>query len=234
MIDVNKVVDLVKLRFYQEWLYSNHLYDEGESKAHEMLTEQTIKTCIDPLNLKKDCKILDLGCGPGYFLDLMRSRGYTNMKGVTLSNSDVELCRSKGHDVDEYDISFLPAHKGYEDEGTEFVFLRHALEHSPYPIISLIEYNRILVQGGKIFIEVPAPDCERRHEYNLNHYSILGHTQWAALLNRTGFDIDYFNTLDYTLTIQDPEHPNDEKYYTKAQEKSYCILATKNRPLDVK
>lgn len=229
LIDINTTLDLVKLKFYNEWLYTAHIYDEGDSQFHKELTTEVVKGYIDPLNLPKNATILDLGCGPGYFLDEMKSRGYTNVVGVTLSPGDIKLCEDKGHVIKKYDLSFLPQKDGYYDESVDFIFLRHALEHSPYPIFSLMEYNRVLKQGGKIYIEVPQPDCDRKHEMNLNHYSILGATQLAALLQRTGFNIEAFNNLEFDLQVrgQDGEPvPVKEKYY--------CIIATKARPLDIK
>lgn len=228
-IDINQTLDLIKLKFYNEWLYTAHIYDEGESPFHAQLTKQVVETYIDPLNLPKDAHILDLGCGPGYFLDAMKEREYTNLIGVTLSPGDIALCEGKGHTIKKYDLSFLPQKDGYYDESVDFIFLRHALEHSPYPIFSLMEYNRILKQGAKIYIEVPAPDCDRQHEYNLNHYSILGSNQLGALLQRCGFNIDQFNNLEFDLNM-----PNPEGEPTKMTEKYYCIVATKARPLDIK
>ena len=111
----------------------------------------------------------------------------------------------------------------------DFIFLRHTLEHSPYPIFTLMEYNRVLKQGGKIYIEVPAPDCERRHEYNLNHYSIFGANQLAALLLRAGFNVDLFNELKFDIQV-----PTGENEFKPVQEHFYCLLVTKQRPLDVK
>jgi SAM-dependent methyltransferase len=231
LIDINQTLDLIKLKFYNEWLYTAHIYDEGDSKFHEQLTKQVVETYVDPLELPKDAHILDLGCGPGYFLDEMKAREYTNVTGVTLSPGDVAICEGKGHTIKKYDLSFLPQKDGYYDESVDFIFLRHALEHSPYPIFSLMEYNRILKQGSKIYIEVPAPDCDRRHEYNLNHYSILGANQLGALLQRTGFNIDSFNNLEFDLNVPNPENPEET---TKATEKYFCIVATKARPLDIK
>lgn len=229
LIDINTTLDLVKLKFYNEWLYTAHIYDEGESPFHKQITGEVVKGYVDPLNLDKNALILDLGCGPGYFLDEMKSRGYTNLVGVTLSPGDVKICEDKGHKVQKYDLSFIPQKDGYYDESVDFIFLRHALEHSPYPIFSLMEYNRVLKQGGRIYIEVPAPDCDRKHEFNLNHYSILGQTQLAALLVRTGFNIEKFNNLEFDLTVPDGEGK------TKAvREKYYCIVAVKQRPLDIK
>jgi hypothetical protein len=92
-----------------------------------------------------------------------------------------------------------------------------------------MEYNRLLKQSAKIYIEVPAPDCDRQHEYNLNHYSILGQNQLAALITRCGFDIDVFNNLEFDI-----QGKNEKGEDFTAKEKFYCILATKQRPLDIK
>ena len=237
IIDINKTLDLVKIKFYNEWLYANHLYDEGDSAFHKTLTNQVVEKYFDPLNLPKDAVILDLGCGPGYFLDEMKIRNYSNVTGVTLSHGDIKLCKDKGHVIKQFDLSFLPQREGYYDESVDFIFLRHALEHSPYPIFSLIEYNRVLKQGGKMYIEVPAPDCERQHEFNLNHYSILGSMQLGALLIRTGFNIDIFNNLEFDLSAEDKTVLTDDQktgQIKKFSEKYFCIVVTKVKPLDIK
>jgi hypothetical protein len=80
-----------------------------------------------------------------------------------------------------------------------------------------------------MYIEVPAPDCERKHEWNLNHYSIMGSNQIIALLQRTGFDVNAFNGLDFDLSIPDQNGNNKS-----VKERFYCILVTKQRPLDIK
>lgn len=229
IIDVNTIFDVIKLKFYYEYIVNQHIYDEGDSEMHKTLTTQVVKEYIDPLNIPKNAKILDLGCGPGYFLDEMKNRGYTDLTGVTLSPEDVEICEKKGHTIKKYDLSFLPQKDGYYDESVDFIFLRHALEHSPYPIFSLMEYNRVLKQGGKMYIEVPAPDCERGHEFNLNHYSILGSNQLAALLIRTGFKIDTFNNYEFEMFV-----PVKDGEYKKIKEKFFLLVVTKDRPLDIK
>jgi len=229
LIDINSTLDLIKLKFYNEWLYTAHIYDEGDSDFHKQLTAEVVKSYIDPLQLQKDANILDLGCGPGYFLDEMKTRGYTNVTGVTLSPGDVSLCEGKGHNIRKYDLSFIPQKDGWYDESVDFIFLRHALEHSPYPIFSLMEYNRLLKQNAPLYIEVPAPDCERRHEWNLNHYSIFGEQQLAALLVRTGFTVELFNNIEFQLGL-----PQKDGQTKNVKEKFYAILARKKQPLDIK
>lgn len=230
LIDINNTLDLVKLKFYNEWLYTAHIYDELDSQMHESLTAQVVTQYIDPLNLPKESVILDIGSGPGYFLDEMKKRGYTKLTGTGISPGDIALCEKKGHTIKKYDISFLPQKDGYYDESVDFIFCRHAIEHSPYPIFTLMEYNRVLKQGSKMYIEVPAPNCDRKHEYNPNHYSILGENQWAALLQRTGFDINMFNNFEFELGQRNPETGEE----SKVKERFFCIIATKQRPLDIK
>jgi len=233
LIDINNTLDLIKLKFYNEWLYTAHIYDEDDSELHKNITKQVVEKYIDPLNIPKNAKILDLGSGPGYFLDEMKARGYTDLTGVGLSPGDNKIARDKGHTIKEYDLSFLPQQDGYYDESVDFIFLRHALEHSPYPIFSLMEYNRILKQGGKMYIEVPQPGCDRKHEWNPNHYSILGHEQLAALLVRTGFNLDSLQDFEFEVGLpKDLNNPTGEQI--KMKEKYYIIIVTKARPLDVK
>jgi SAM-dependent methyltransferase len=234
MLDINKTLDLVKLKFFNEWLYTSHLYDEGESTLHKRITEEVVKTYVDAIHLNTNANILDIGCGNGYFLDEMKDRGFKNVTGITLSEINAKQCRERGHNVKEYDPTFLPQSDGFTDESVDFIFLRHTLHHSPYPIFSLIEYNRVLkqsanpAQSGKMFIEVPAPDCERQHEFNPNHYSILGKAQLSALLLRTGFKIDQFNEIEFDLTVA------SDKDEVTVKEKYYCIMVTKQNSLDIK
>lgn len=232
LIDINQTLDLIKLKFYNEWLYTAHIYDEGDSKIHQQLTSKVVQDYIDPLNLPLDSLILDLGCGPGYFLDEMRQRGYTNLTGVTLSPDDIRICEEKGHTIKRYDFSFLPQRDGYYDESVDFIFLRHTLEHSPYPIFTLMEYNRVLKQGSRIYIEVPQPECDRQHETNPNHYSILGKSQLAALLERTGFKITNFQSLEFDVSV--PNINNEDGTPRSFREKFFCLIAVKDRPLDIK
>jgi len=230
MLDINKTLDLVKLKFFNEWLYSSHLYDEGETELHKKLNDEMVSSYFDTLGLPKDANILDVYCGTGYFLDSMKERGYTNVTGITLSEVNAKQCKEKGHNVKLYDPTFLPQSDGFLDESVDFIYCRHYLHHSPYPIFSLIEYNRLLKLKGKIFIEVPSPDCERPHEYNPNHYSIMGHKQLDALLNRTGFKVERFNDIEFDLTSV----ATDEEEQKTIKEKYFAILATKKNMLDIK
>ena len=54
----------------------------------------------------------------------------------------------------------------------------------------------------------------------------------AALIKRTGFDIDLFEYIEFEVNFPEDEANPDK--LTTAQEKFFCIVATKKRPLDIK
>ena len=89
------------------------------------------------------------------------------------------------------------------DASIDFIWCRHALEHSPYPLFTLFEFHRVLKPNGQVFIEVPAPGNERAyiHEFNPNHYSILGDRMWQGLFIKANFELvqDWIYDVDLPL-----------------------------------
>lgn len=210
----------LKLKFYYDHVLGT-VYEEGPSPFHESVTKDIIEKFIDPQNVPKDARIIDLGCGPGYFLDQMRDRGYTNLLGLTLSPADSTTVANKGHAVERRDMNFLTE----KDYSVDMLFCRHALEHSPFPYITLLEYNRVLKPNGLLYVEVPAPDCERAHENNKNHFSVLGIKMWLSLFDRTGFTGTWNEVgYDYRDTVTD----------LTVHEKFYVFVLRRSRPVDIK
>ena len=148
-------------------------------------------------------------------MDNAKKLGFTNIIGVTMGEDDLEACRKKGHIVIEADISDVPL----DDESQDLIWSRHSLEHSPYPLFTLLEYNRLLKQHGFLYVEVPAPDTDRNHEWTPNHFSILGSTMWLSLFKQTGFMVEVHEVIDLPLT----DHNNiqyQEKFLTYVLRKS--------------
>ena len=210
----------LKLKFYYDHVLGT-VYSEGESPFHKSITEDVINRFITPENISKDAKIIDLGCGPGYFLDEMKKREYTNVQGVTLSREDLDMCQAKGHAVKRSDMNFLDD----GDESTDMLFSRHSLEHSPFPYITLLEYNRVLKPNGLLYIEVPSPDCDQMHETNKNHFSILGKNMWLSLLQRTGFTVTWYD-FEFPLNFDDGRESVTERYYV--------FVCRRRMPVDIK
>lgn len=171
-------------------------YPETPMPQHTIITAQVLESILTQMDIKPEAKILDIGCGQGPALDFLRDKGYLSTIGLTLNDEDVRVCRKKGHHVLKMDQSFLD----FPDGSFDFVWARHVIEHSIFPYYTLTEFARVLVPGGMLYLEVPAPETPCHHETNPNHYSVLGHGSWVSLLGRCGLVIRHEGR--YTFPIQ--------------------------------
>ena len=197
-----------KFQEYEQRALST-VYEEGEDSFHNDLIPVLANTYLTKLDIDKNARILDIGCGPGQFMRTATALGYTNIVGVTLSPEDLRTCQNQHFETLCSDMSDLPL----EDNSVDFIWCRHALEHSPYPLFTLFEFFRILRPDCKMYVEVPAPDNERvmLGEYNPNHYSVLGENMWAALLMKAGFEV--LSTEGYSIDIPQLGRVWKEKSY---------------------
>jgi O-antigen chain-terminating methyltransferase len=103
-------------------------------------------------------EVLDIGCGRGEFLELMREAGIS-AAGIDSSAECVAACREKGlaaepADLFEY-LASLP------EESLDAIFCAQVVEHLPPD--RLPEMIRLcatrLERGGVVVIETPNPEC---------------------------------------------------------------------------
>ncbi len=161
-------------------------YSEPPSAHHHQIIDKVWKEIVKPaLSPEVTHDILDVGAGDGYALDLFSREGHRAM-GVNYVKTDADVCRGKGLDCVEGDMHAL---RPYWGGRADLVWCRHCLEHSPFPMLALSELRRVLKPGGLLYVEVPAPDTECRHQTNPNHYSVFSRSAWSCLLLRAGFDI---------------------------------------------
>jgi 2-polyprenyl-3-methyl-5-hydroxy-6-metoxy-1,4-benzoquinol methylase len=102
--------------------------------------------------------ILDIGCGRGEFLELLRESGITAL-GIDLDLDMVLLSREKGLNV-VMDDAF--AHLGtLADDSVGGVFGAQVIEHlHPRRVIELVKLcYRKLAPGGILVLETPNPKC---------------------------------------------------------------------------
>lgn len=177
-----------------------HIYSEPETQLHNSVMDEIIPKIIREHGMHGP--LLDVGCGNGGAMERMQNLGLTDLTGLTLSHDDAEAARTKGFHVDEIDMSFTE----YADTQFAWLFVRHALEHSPFPLLTLLEFYRILAQGGKAYIEMPSPKCSRLLEAYDNHYSIMGMRQWSELMKRAGFIIKDMGEI--SIEVTDRENPS--------------------------
>lgn len=167
---------------------SDETYPEPASIGHTSIIEQVCPLVSE--KLKSGAMILDVGCGQGAALEWFTEKGFKAF-GITPNEEDLQECGRRqlwSRRVDMHSMDF-------GNQSFDCVFARHVLEHSPIPFYVLHEFYRILKPGGVLYVEVPSPDTECRHEANPNHYSVMGFKMWANLIHRAGFGPIEFREL---------------------------------------
>lgn len=111
------------------------------------------ETLIGETNLP----VLDLGCGRGEWLELLKESGYIG-KGVDINGVMVKQCQELGLDVTQLEI--LDYLKNQESNSFSIITGFHLLEHLPIKRILLLfdEVFRVLRRGGIAIFETPNPE----------------------------------------------------------------------------
>lgn len=131
--------------------------------------------------------VLDVGCGRGEFLELLREQGVT-ARGVDLNHEMVEMCRARSLDVVQADavehLETLP------DNSLGGLFAAQVIEHlPPEALMRLLDLAQVkLKPGARIVLETINPAC------------------WAA----------FFESYILDLTHVRPVHPDTLKYLLHA------------------
>jgi 2-polyprenyl-3-methyl-5-hydroxy-6-metoxy-1,4-benzoquinol methylase len=98
-------------------------------------------------------RVLDVGCERGYFLQVMRRRGW-DVEGVEpykpFAASARAVLGASVHNTGLEDVPRLPTY--------DLVTLWHVLEHFPDPVDALRHCRDVLKPGGVLFFEVPNID----------------------------------------------------------------------------
>jgi 2-polyprenyl-3-methyl-5-hydroxy-6-metoxy-1,4-benzoquinol methylase len=102
--------------------------------------------------------VLDIGCGRGEFLDLMKEAGVA-ARGIDLSTESIAVCRSKGLDAEVADLfAYLSA---LADESLAGIFCAQVIEHLPPARLPEMLHLAAakLARDGMLVIETPNPEC---------------------------------------------------------------------------
>ena len=126
----------------------------------------------DTLALVPDCygRILDVGCGQGRFLELLKRR-YPKITELAGCDISPRLCAMARDRVSGAEISVCNAERldPYPDSRFDFVFMVGSLEHMQDHLAALTAACRVLRQNGKLIVSVPNREWIRYERWASRH-----------------------------------------------------------------
>lgn len=151
------------------------IYGQPDDEGHHAMMEDIVKKWLPLLQGLES--VLDVGCGQGQAIPLLQKYA-ARVEGVTLGE-DVEAAQGKGFVIHRADMTFLP----FPEKEFTLIFARHVLEHSPAPLLTLMEWRRVAQQ----WLLLVMPAIEHYGIGGRNHYSVMSKSQIKVLLHRSGW-----------------------------------------------
>lgn len=203
-------------------IYSDDLYFISIPAIHEEYEESYHEIAIDPDGKKRYLleerehsltgipeiikwvsdrpggKILDIGCGPGWFLSSLGSEW--NCHGVEVSAFASKVASNSG-------TIYNGTLQEYIETGFDVIVMNHVIEHIADPVSVLKKIKKMLKHGGIFIIGTPDFDSAAARRYGDNfrllddptHISLFSQESMYRCLRDIGFHVDdvefpYFDT----------------------------------------
>lgn len=145
----------------------------------------------------KEAKILEIGCGPGFFLEYLQKRGFTNTLGIDFSAEQIAYAEKRGVKAITGDaLEYLKSQTGSYDIIIAFDFIEH---FSKDELITLSrDIFKALAPGGMLLIHTPNAQGffpNRIIHGDLTHMTIFNPNSIVQLFSSAGFTgIEVFET----------------------------------------
>lgn len=137
---------------------AEHYSDYGVGWFDSEITRRRYRELLDSFEpYRRSGRILDMGCGAGYFLEEAARRGW-EAYGTNFGERPLELSRGRGFTVVQAPISTETFPAGHFDVVTSF----EVVEHLRDPIAEAQTLSRLLRVGGLLYCTTPNFDALTR------------------------------------------------------------------------
>lgn len=177
----------------EDYYKINNPFEKVEelNSSHQNMRSEQVNFVLDNINKDyKNFKFLDIGCGSGYYLKLLKNKGLY-CEGIERSNMMCDMI-NKHYDIKCTNTSFEELNL---ENKFDVVSIITVLEHLHNPKKCLLKINDLINSGGYLFIEVPDTQFPRSDilpDYlafeHLHHWTKIS---LGNLLKLCGFEIVY-------------------------------------------
>jgi 2-polyprenyl-6-hydroxyphenyl methylase/3-demethylubiquinone-9 3-methyltransferase len=133
---------------------SSYIENQLQANLHRFSNQvEVLKTHLP----RQGAKVLDIGCGGGLFLSLLKHEGAQAI-GIELSDSRAHYAKTRHNlDIHKHPIESEFWQKGYAN-CFDAVTLWDVIEHVNYPFQTLQSAAKVLKEGGLLLIDTPCRD----------------------------------------------------------------------------
>ncbi len=180
-----------EIKAYLKGVHDRGLF--GKSLAGRVI--ELIRPEVSPLvtvktvGVRRDAKILDVGCGAGQFLDRLARIGFRNVVGVDpfLSN---DVTTREGVVLYKRRLDQAPG-------SFDVIVFNHSFEHVSNPAAELCVAHEKTATNGLCLIQMPTPTSQAWEEYGTDwaqwdaprHMTLMSRKGVASLATRCGFKL---------------------------------------------
>jgi 2-polyprenyl-3-methyl-5-hydroxy-6-metoxy-1,4-benzoquinol methylase len=156
---------------------------------YETWVKQARTRLADLLPVSRRSNILDLGCGAGHLLYLLRETGYRNIQGVDACAGAVARAQQMSLPVEAVDIfAFLESTEQSFDCITAFDVIEHLTRPQFDQLLDLIRLR--LNSGGHVIFQTingESPWCQSYFSSDPTHETLFSPRSITSLLGLNGF-----------------------------------------------
>ncbi|RLG17441.1 hypothetical protein DRN75_03630, partial [Nanoarchaeota archaeon] len=179
-----------------------HYFGNGYTKTAKRHFEK-IRPFIDKflLSVNRQGKILDIGCGPGFLLEYLASRGFESLLGIDVSEAELREAQKR---VPTHQLLKENFHRlNFYPKEFSTIFAINSLQYTTKQALDevLKKINKIINLKGRLFIVLPEgseeriteetyvdPETKERRQHAVYH-SYYTQEEIASKLKNAGFTV---------------------------------------------
>ena len=189
-----------------EELRSYYDNDYSLTNYFSPITKKRFEELLDQFeSFRKTNRILDTGCGHGFFLEIAKERGW-EVYGTELSDLAIRDCESKGISMLKGTLNDTSFEDNYFDVIVSIEFIEHIINPKTYTC----QLNRLVRSCGLVYLSTPNFNSLLRYrlksDYDVisypNHLSYFTTKTLRSLFESEGFKTKSIQTSGYSFTRQ--------------------------------
>ncbi len=182
--------------YYKTYAYENNYYSPITKQRYIELLNS-----FEPY--RKTNRILDVGCGNGFFLEVAREKGW-EVFGTEYSEKAIELLKDKNITSFKGELNPNDFDNAYFDIVTSF----EVIEHINNPHEEIVKFNYLLRKGGVLYITTPNFNSISRNllkeKWNIinfpEHLTYYTVKTLSNLLNKNDFKKIFIKTTGFSIS----------------------------------